>query len=142
MNERVKCIARYLEHEDDFCDRTCTSRKTGYNWVERDEASGVPRGSTHALSPATIDAILAPAASAMGPRKLLAGVRQRGPIGSVPRQTRPTAHPQPSLILRRRQRLDAPRALRPHALVLIRADALHERDQRKDGEEHDGDQPE
>jgi hypothetical protein len=37
MNERVKFIARYLQHEEPFaalCEAAGISRKTGYKWVE------------------------------------------------------------------------------------------------------------
>ena len=44
MNERVKFIARYVQHEEPFaalCEAAGISRKTGYKWVERYDAGGV-----------------------------------------------------------------------------------------------------
>jgi putative transposase len=44
MNERVKCIARYLQRDEPVtapCERVGVSRKTGYKCVKRYDAGGV-----------------------------------------------------------------------------------------------------
>jgi transposase-like protein len=46
MNERVKFIAWYLQHDEPFkalCERAGVSRKTGYKWVDRYNGGGADR---------------------------------------------------------------------------------------------------
>ncbi len=93
MSERVKFIARYLQHEDSFSD-LCTwagvSRKTGYKWVERYQTRGVsglldqsraPHAHPQAVSTATVALIVGARRRhpRWGPRKLLALLRRQQP---------------------------------------------------------------
>ena len=71
MNERVKFIARYVQHEEPFatlCAAAGISRKTGYKWVERYDDGGVaalversraPLSHPHAVGTAAIERVLA-----------------------------------------------------------------------------------
>ena len=71
MNERVKFIARYVQHEESFaalCEAAGISRKTGYQWVARYDAGGGaalvdrsrPRSShPHAVAIAVVEQVLA-----------------------------------------------------------------------------------
>lgn len=93
MNERVKFIARYLQHEETFgalCEAAGISRKTGYKWVERYDAGGVaalvdrsraPLSHPHAVATAVVDRVLAARQRhpRWGPRKLLAVLRRQEP---------------------------------------------------------------
>ena len=128
MNERVKFIARYLQKEEDFktlCLQAGISRKTGYQWVERYERSGVtalvdrsraPGSHPNGVPAAIVDAVLAARRRhpRWGPRKLLAVLRRQEPsrawpaastVGGILRRHGLVRH-------RRRRRYSAPYAER------------------------------
>ena len=84
MNERVKFLAQYLQHDEPLsalCERFESSRKTGYKWVARDDAGGVaalvdrsraPLSHPHAVASEVVENILAVRRRhpRWGPRKL------------------------------------------------------------------------
>lgn len=83
MNERVKFIAAYLEHDEPFfgtCERFGISRKTGYKWVERYEGGGV------AALEEVVSALVAARKKhpRWGPRKLLVVVHRQRPDLELP----------------------------------------------------------
>lgn len=99
MNERIKFIAAYLEDDDEtfteLCARFSVSRKTGYKWVERYEASGVtaleersraPLSHPRAVAPEVVDAVVAARRThpRWGPRKLLVVMKRRRPDFDLP----------------------------------------------------------
>ena len=98
MNERVKFIARYVQHEETFaawCEAAGISRKTGYKWVERYDAGGVsalvdrsraPLSHPHAVAMVLVERVLAARRRhpRWGPRKLLAVLRRQEPTREWP----------------------------------------------------------
>jgi len=98
MNERVKFVAQYLQHEEPFsalCARAKISRKTGYKWVARYETGGVialvdrsraPRSHPHAVTATVVERILEVRRRhpRWGPRKLLQVLRRQEPTRGWP----------------------------------------------------------
>ena len=93
MNERVKFIACYLQHDEPFsvlCARARISRKTGYKWVEPyqilEVTRLVDRSPAHTLPAADVEKIVAVSRRhpRWGPRKLLVVLRRQEPTSVWP----------------------------------------------------------
>jgi hypothetical protein len=98
MNERAESIARSVQHEEPFaalCESAGIRRKTGDQWVERDDAGGVvalgdrsraPLSHPHAVAASVVERLLAARRRhpRSGPRTLLAVLRRQEPTRAWP----------------------------------------------------------